>query len=108
MSSTELLSNIIQNMTEFPVTSRKMFGGLGVFSGGIMFALIYDGVLYLKSTTEIANMYTRESTPFQPPFRPNMQMPYWSVPMKILRDRDRLAEWAQQALEYAKATKKKK
>ena len=85
-----------------------MFGGLGVFSDEVMFALMYDGILYLKSTAEIANIYTTESTPFQPPFRSNTTMPYWSVPINILQDRRRLVEWAQQALDYAKETKKKK
>lgn len=107
-SNSELLTYITRNITEFSMTSRKMFGGIGVFSGGVMFALTYDGILYLKSTAEIAKIYAKESTPFQPPFRPSMKMPYWSVPANILRDRHRLVEWAQQALDYAKTTKKKK
>ena len=107
-TNTELLTYITQNITEFSLTSRKMFGGLGVFSSGVMFALIYEGILYLKSTTAITKIYTKESTPFQPPFRPNTKTPYWSVPLNILQDRRCLVEWAQQALDYAKVTKKKK
>ena len=107
-TNTELLARILQNIPDISTTSRKMFGGIGVFSGGMMFALMYDGIFYLKSTAEIANLYTTESAPFHPPFRPNTKMPYWSVPADVLQDRCRLVEWAQQALDYANATKKKK
>jgi DNA transformation protein len=108
MSNTELLTYITQNITKFPITSRKMFGGIGVFSDKVMFALMYDGSLYLKSTPAIAKTYAADSTPFQPPFRRNMTMPYWRVPENILKDRHQFTEWAQQSLEYAKMTKKKK
>lgn len=107
MSNSVLLDHIEKNIIEFPVTSRKMFGGMGVFSEDVMFALIYDGVVYLKSTPEIVKEYSRESTQFEPPFRRTMKMPYWSVPDKILSDRDRYAEWVFKSLEYAKMTKKK-
>lgn len=107
-SNTELLTYITRTITEFSMTSRNMFGGIGIFSGGVMFALMYDGILYLKSSAEMAKIFSKESTPFQPPFRPNMKMPYWSVPVNILWEQHRLVEWAQQALDYAKRTKKKK
>ena len=31
-----------------PVTVRRLFGGAGVYSGNTMFALVHDGVVYLK------------------------------------------------------------
>jgi DNA transformation protein len=32
------------------VRTRRMFGGLGVYSGEAMFALAYDGEIFLKTT----------------------------------------------------------
>lgn len=83
MSNVKVLELIKKNLTEFPVTSRKMFGGIGVFSRDIMFALIYDEIVYLKSTPEMANIFSMYSMQFEPPFRRTMKMPYWSVPKKI-------------------------
>ena len=108
MSNSELLDHIEKILIKFPVTSRKMFGGIGIFSEDVMFALIYDEIVYLKSTPEIAKTYSEDSTQFEPPFRRTMKMPYWSIPEKILRDWDRFADWAYKSLEYAKMTKKKK
>lgn len=34
-----------------------MFGGIGVLSDGVLFALVYDGILYLKTTLAIAKAY---------------------------------------------------
>jgi DNA transformation protein len=35
-----------------PVRLKRMFGGLGVFDGELMFALVADGELYLKAGSE--------------------------------------------------------
>jgi TfoX/Sxy family transcriptional regulator of competence genes len=46
-----------------------MFGGIGIFSEKIMFSLIYDGILYFRSTEEIASGYSSESEQYQHPSR---------------------------------------
>jgi len=108
MDDSETFDRIKENITEFPVASRKMFWGLGVFSGDVMFALIHGGVAYLKSTTEVAIAYSEDSAQFVPPFRRTTRMPYWSVPEEILGDMARFAEWARKSLEHARETKKRK
>ena len=87
-----------------PAKSRKMFGGLGVFSDDVMFALIHGGEVYVKSTGEMAGLYVKDGHQFEPPFRKGMKMPYWNVPESI--EKNKLGEWAAQALEHTKATKK--
>ena len=37
-----------------PVDVRRMFGGLGVYREGLMFALVVDEVLYLKADEAMA------------------------------------------------------
>ncbi len=39
------------------ISSRAMFGGAGIFSGGKMFALIYAGTLYFKVDRSNENEY---------------------------------------------------
>ena len=31
-----------------PVTVRRMFGGAGIYREGLMFALVFDGAIFLK------------------------------------------------------------
>ena len=92
----------------FPVRSRKMFGGIGLFSDDVMFAIIYDAVKYLKSSPEIVKDYTEDSVQFEPPFRRGKGLSYWSIQEEILLDGERLAQWAKRSLDYAKRTKRDK
>ena len=48
------MSAFVENLQEVfalfgTVTSRRMFGGFGVYHDGLMFALVADDVLYLKA-----------------------------------------------------------
>ncbi len=47
----------LQNV--FPTTYRKMFGGYGIFHNGLMFALIADNELYLKSDLDSESQFTQ-------------------------------------------------
>ena len=89
-----------------PITSKKMFGGVGLYAGDLFFALIAGDVLYLKG--DDATRSAREKAgarPFQPyPDRPKGKgkMQYYSVPAAILEDGDALLEWAKQAIAIAR------
>ena len=43
-----------------PVVVRRMFGGAGIFADGTMFALVHDGVIYLKADERNAPDFERE------------------------------------------------
>lgn len=105
MTNEEVYERFMKGV-DFPVNMRKMFGGLGIFSDGIMFALVYDGIAYFKATKEIAGEYVEDSYQFVPPFGRRAAMPYWNVPEEMFES-DELFEWAGRALEYARATKKR-
>ena len=106
MSDEELLSKLESNLDAIEFTSRKMFGGVGIFSEKIMFSLIYGGVLYFRSTEDIASKYSSESVQFQHPSRPS-KMPYWSVPQPIINNKAKVSDWAKNAFYLAKSIKKK-
>ncbi len=43
-----------------PVSVRRMFGGAGVFKDGLMFGLLADDVIYLKTTRPCAQSWTSD------------------------------------------------
>jgi DNA transformation protein and related proteins len=50
-----------------PVTSRAMFGGVGVYSGGLFFALMAGDTLYLKvDDSNRADFEAAGTGPFRP------------------------------------------
>ena len=94
--SEEFLEYVLDQMEALgPITSKRMFGGAGIFLHGRMFALIADDALYLKADdTNRSRFESGGCMPFRPwPDRPPV-MPYWEVPTAVLEDRDDLADWA--------------
>lgn len=81
---------------------RAMFGGVGIYGDGLMFALIHQGVLYLR--TDAVNRPAFEArglSAFRPlPDRPAV-MPYHPVPDDALEDTETLLAWARPAYEAA-------
>ncbi|NQT63194.1 MAG: TfoX/Sxy family protein [Candidatus Marinimicrobia bacterium] len=88
------------------VTSRKMFGGAGLYRDGKMFALVSDDVAYLKvNETNKDKFLAAGSSPFQPyPDKPAM-MSYYEIPPDILENPEELMSWAQESLLIQKTKK---
>jgi DNA transformation protein len=84
------------------VTGRAMFGGLGIYSDGRIFALVDDDVLYLKvDDATRADFEAAGMGPFRP-FGPEGEvMQYWQLPEGILDDAEALAPWATKAIAVA-------
>ena len=83
------------------VTSKKMFGGYGVFSDGVMFAIVDSaGTVYLR--TGDANLADFETAGAHKHGR----MPYHQIPSAVLEDPAQLAVWAGTAAAVARAAKK--
>jgi TfoX/Sxy family transcriptional regulator of competence genes len=49
MSNDELCALVLRDLDEFPVSSRRMFGGFGLYLGGVFFGVISDGKLYFRT-----------------------------------------------------------
>ena len=82
------------------VRPRRMFGGVGLYCGERFFALIDDGILYLKVDDTTRARYTRRRLkPFAPSGMPSMS--YYPVPPSILEDADALVVWAREAVGVA-------
>jgi len=92
-----------------PVRTRPMFGGLGIWSGELFFALADDDTLYMKGDTgTVEAMEQAGSSRFRPFGEDGPTMDYWNVPPEVLEDPTLLAEWVDRAVEVAMRGKQKK
>ena len=91
------------------VTSRRMFGGVGLYCDSLFFGLIDDDTLYFKVNDANRPDYeARGMGPFRP-FRdkPDVSMTYYEVPADALEDGDELVVWARKAVAIAEAPRRK-
>ena len=89
------------------VAVRRMFGGAGIYAHGTMFALVADGIIYLKADELSTPAFERENLP---PFTYETKdgkrgvMSYRRMPDRLYDDPDELATWAHAALAAAQRT----
>jgi DNA transformation protein len=92
------------------VKSRRMFGGIGLYSDELFFALIDDDTLYFKVNDSNRSEYEqRGSKPFCPfPDKAEFSMSYYDVPADLLDDADELGRWARKSVAIALVAANKK
>jgi DNA transformation protein len=99
--------DIVELFSAFgPVDVRRMFGGLGIYADGTMFALVVDGTIYLKAGDGNRAMFEREALePFSYSRGSKAQviMSYRRMPDRLYDDPEELAQWARAALAAAHA-----
>jgi len=91
-----------------PVTIRNMFGGAGIYTDGVMFAILVDDTLYLKADCASSRAFAaggKGQFTYAPAGKAPVAMSYWEVPERLLDEPDELAAWARQALKVAQAAK---
>jgi len=95
-----------------PVTIKRMFGGAGLYADGLMFALVFDGAIYLKvDDTSIPDFEREGSSPFTYTRAKGQgrigraSLSYWRLPERLYDDPDELAVWAGRALAIAERKK---
>lgn len=86
------------------LSSRKMMGGLCLYSEGTIFALLYsDGTLYLKGSgafiEKLEEMGATRWT-YEKKDGKVTQMPYWTCPDSVLDDPEEACALAREALSY--------
>jgi DNA transformation protein len=92
------------------VSFRRMFGGLGIFRQGLMFALVADDTLYLKADGDTAVAFKAEGCgPFvyDGKDRP-VAMQYWRLPERLYDDPDEFRQWALNAFAVAERARVEK
>lgn len=78
------------------VSGRRMFGGVGVYFEGLFFAIIDDGVIFLKTSDETRRSFEAErSRPFSYMTKKGVAVltTYWRLPDRLLDDTEALRGW---------------
>ena len=95
-----------------PLEIKRMFGAGAVYSNGLLFALLDDGVVWLKGDEESIPQYEASGSR-QFTYAGNdgevMNLGYWSLPETAVDDTDEAIKWARIAIGAAlrKASAKK-
>ena len=93
----EFVDYVVGLMADWaPVSARRMFGGYGLCREGLMFALIVDDELFIKTDAEnLARLERAGSRPFV--YRNTnrtVQLSYWSAPPASLDSPAEMGEWS--------------
>jgi DNA transformation protein len=87
-----------------PIEIKRMFGGAALYADGRIFALLDDGVIWLKADDVNAGpLRAAGSRQFTFPAKDGqtMSMAYWSLPESAMDDTDEAVRWARQSIEAA-------
>ena len=94
-----------------PVAVRRMFGGAGIFAGGLMIGILDEGVVYLKADEITRTEFEREGLrPFVYASRQGERalVSYWRMPERLYDEPEELARWAAAALACARRAASRK
>jgi DNA transformation protein and related proteins len=88
------------------IRARPMFGGVGLYSGDVFFALIADDTVYFKTDESTRPEFeARGMEPFRPFGDSGGTMQYYQVPEDLLEDPEALRPWAEKAVAIARGHK---
>jgi DNA transformation protein len=83
---------------------RRMFGGEGLFRDGIMFGLVWDERIFLKTSETTRNAFVAEGCAaftYRTKKGEGTLTSYYALPDHLYDDPDALAEWARSAFSVA-------
>ena len=102
-NSAEFIAYLVDRLSPLgDVAAKRMFGGHGVFLGGLMFGLVASDTLYLKVDDGNRDSYVSEGLkPFRPFADRPTAMSYFPLPETVFEDEEEFEIWAREA--YAAA-----
>ena len=94
---------VLDQLEDFGVTPRAMFGGVGLYHEGVFFGIIAGDVLYLKVDDRNRPDYEAAGMrPFKPYPHRSGTMQYYSVPLNVLESALELTAWTRKAVDAAR------
>jgi DNA transformation protein and related proteins len=91
------------------IRGRAMFGGVGIYSGELFFALIADDTVYFKvDDSNRPDFIARGMEPFRPMAPQGETMQYYAVPEDLLEDPESLKPWVDGAVAAARRKKSRR
>lgn len=93
---------IIEQLAALPALStRRMFGGIGIYSDALFFALIDDDVLFFKVDDANRDDYVSRGMKAFMPFPDQPSLGYFQVPADVIEEAEELTRWARRSVEVA-------
>lgn len=84
------------------VRGKRMFGGLGIYSGEAFFALADGDRLYVKADEQTRGRFEQQGwEAFRPFGDGRMVMQYYELPLEVIENAERLRPWVELALAAA-------
>lgn len=106
--SSDYLDFVLEQLAPVgPLTSRRMFGGVGLYAQGLFFALVDDDTLYLKGDEALRADFEAAGSSQFAPFGMS-PLAYWTAPAEALDDPDLMVDWARRSIAVAAARKARK
>ncbi len=99
--SQDFLNFVLEQMQSLPaLRSKRMFGGVGLYSDEVFFAILAEDSLYLKADDGNRQLFVDAgSERFQFVMKGKQRsMDYWLVPAEVLEDAEALAQWTRSAI----------
>ena len=93
-----------------PVAVKSMFGGIGIYAEGLLFAIAFEEAIFLRvDEASIPDFERENSVPFVYPLAKNHvgrpSRHFWRLPERLYDDPDDLATWAERSLDIARRKK---
>lgn len=107
-ASPEFYAHLVDLLSRLgPVSVRRMFGGAGLYHGGVMFALVFEDTLYLKvDDRNRADFAAAGMGPFTyDTDSGEISMSYYEAPPEAMEDGEMMRDWARKSLDAALAAK---
>jgi len=94
---------VLDQLARIPqLRAKRMFGGVGIYSGDCFFGVVAADELFFKVDDSNRSAYKAAgSVPFKPVADGRVSMSYWRVPIEVLEDTGELATWALAAIRAA-------
>ena len=88
------------------ISSRSMFGGVGLYHAGTFFGILAGDTLYLKVDKQSREVYERQGLrPFRPFPGRQTSMNYYEVPLAVLESAPELAQWVKRSVQAARTSR---
>ena len=98
------LTWVLDQLAPVPgITWKRMFGGVALYAGGAIFAVMDDDQMFFRVDDTTRPRYLAAGArPWEPmPGRERPSQGYFEVPAELLDDREAVVEWAREAIETA-------
>ena len=84
------------------LVTKRMFGGVGIYSDGTFFAVIDNDTLFFKVDETLGKRYRdRGMPPFMPIPGATPMTGYYQVPPDVLENAEMLVKWAKDSIAVA-------